>query len=185
MRKLSYILVFGFLMLSAGCIRSLHPMYTEKDIVFESSLIGQWAEDESAEVWDFSKEGTDKYRLVYTDDTGKLGTFDAHLLKIEGFLFIDVFPTKPDLKENDFYQSHLLSVHTFVYVKQIEPTLQLSFPNPDWLKDLLKEDPGAIEHEMINSEIVLSAPTEKLQAFWLKHLDKEGAFDDFSNMKRQ
>ena len=63
--------------------------------------------------------------------------------------------------------------------------MRLSFPDPDWLKNLINQDPGAIEHEIIDSEIILSAPTEKLQAFWLKHLKTEGVFDDFSNMRRR
>jgi len=185
MRNLKSAMVIGLLMVAAGCIRSLHPIYTDEDLVFEQSLIGVWADDESSEVWDFSTEGTNSYKLVYTDDSGKKGTFSAHLLRINGFLFIDFFPKKPELEENDFYEGHLLSVHTFVYLKQIEPTLQMSFASSDWLKDLLKEDPGAIGHEIIDSEIILTAQTEKLQAFWLEHLHAEGAFNEFSNMTRR
>jgi len=185
MRKLTSMTLFGVLLLSAGCIRSLHPIYTEKDIIFESSLVGRWAEDDQKETWTFSKEGTNAYTLVYADDKGKQGAFSAHLLRIKGELFLDFFPEEPDLKENDFYQFHLLPVHTFVHVKQIEPTLQMAFPDSDWLKKHLAEHPGAIRHEKIEDEIILTAATKDLQAFWLKHLDAEGVFGHPSDMKRQ
>ena len=120
-----------------------------------------------------------------TDDDGRSGTFSAHLLRIKGELFLDFFPEKPDLKENPFYQAHLLPVHTFAHVKQIEPTLQMSFPAPDWLKKLIERDPGAIQHEIIEGQIILSASTEELQTFWVTHLATEGAFSGASNMKRQ
>lgn len=185
MRKLVSITLLGMLVLSAGCIRSLHPIYTDKDLVFEPSLIGQWAEDNDREMWAFSKKGSTEYNLVYTDDKGRQGAFSVHLLKIKGNLFLDFLPEEPDLKENAFYQAHLLPVHTFAHVKQIEPTLQMRFPDPEWLKKLVKEKPGAIRHERIEKEIILTAGTKELQAFWLRHLETEGAFGDASNMKRQ
>ena len=184
MRKLMSMTLLGMLILSVGCIRSLHPIYTEKDIVFEPGLIGQWAEDDSKEIWAFSQKGTNEYKLVY-GDKGEQGAFSAHLLKIKGKLFLDFFPEDPDLKENAFYRSHLLAVHTFVYVRQIAPTLQMSFPEPGWLKKLIADSPNAIMHEKIEDEIILTAGTKELQAFWLKHLETEGAFGDASNMKRK
>jgi len=185
MHKLIFTMLFGVLLLSAGCVRSLHPMYTEKDLVFEPSLIGQWAEDDSKEIWAFSKADTNAYQLVYTDDTGAQGTFNVRLLNIEGNLFLDFFPAELDLKENAFYVFHLLPVHTFVRVKQIEPTLQMSSPDLDWLKKHIAADPGAIRHEKLGDEIILTAAVKDLQAFWLKHLDTEGAFGDPIDLKRK
>jgi hypothetical protein len=184
MRKRVSIVVLGILVAFTGCIPSLHPIYTGKDIVFEPSLIGQWAEDNSKEVLTFSRAGTNQYKFVYMDDKGKLGTFSAHLANIKGNLFLDFFPDDLYLKENEFYRFNLLPVHTFAYVKQIEPTLQMSFPNPEWIKKFLNKNPGAIRHEQIESEIILTASTEELQAFWVKHLDTEGAFEEPSVMKR-
>jgi hypothetical protein len=187
MRKLISVTLLGVLILSAGCIRSLHPIYTKQDIVFEPDLIGQWSEDddESDEVWAFSKEDANSYALVYTDDNGEQGMFNAHLAEIKGELFLDFFPNEPELIKNGFYQFHLLPVHTFVYVKQIEPTLQWSFPDPDWLEEHIAANPDAIRHEKIEDEIILTAAAKDLQAFWLKHLDAEVAFGELSNLKRK
>jgi len=185
MRKFGIIIALGILMVTAGCIRSLHPLYTEEDVVFEPGLIGEWAEEGDDETWAFSKKSENAYKFVYTDGQGKQGTFSAHLSKIEGHLFLDFFPEEPDTDKNDFYQFHLLPVHTFAHVKQIEPTLQMRFPDPDWLEELLEENPNAIRHEIVEDVgLLLTASTQELQAFWLKHLTTEDAFGDFSNMKR-
>ncbi len=193
MGKLRSIVVLGMVLALAGCVvRSLHPIYTEKDIVFEPSLIGEWAGDRSKEVFVFSKHGKDGYKLVYTDaplttrDKSKQGAFSVQLLKIKGILFLDLYPVKPDLKENLLYKLHLVPVHTFVHVRQIEPTLQMRIPDLDWLNKLLKEDPGAIRHESPPGDaVVLTASTQELQAFWLKHLTTERAFEKWGNLKRR
>ena len=185
MCKIASMTLLPFLILCPGCIRSLHPIYTEQDIVFEWGLIGEWGRDNSKETWAFSRKGTSQYKLVCTDGDGKQGVFSAHLTKIKGKLFLDFFPAELELKENDFFRIHLVPVHTFAHVKQIEPTLQMSFPNPDWLKEHLAANPNAIHHEKIEDEIILTAATKDLQAFWLKHLDSEGAFGEPNDMKRK
>ncbi len=185
MRKMISWTLLGILILCSGCIRSLHPIYTEEDLVLEPALIGQWSENDSKEVWTFSRKGTNSYTLVYTDDKGRQGRFRAHLAKLNGKLFLDLFPEEPELKENDLYKFHLLPVHTFLYVKQITPTLQMSFPDPDWLKKFIADNPKAIRHDKIDGEIILTASTKDLQAFWLKYLKTEGVFGDASNMKRE
>lgn len=151
MRQLKSIMVYGILLVSPGCIPlSLNPIYTEKDIVFEPGLIGQWAQDGSKETWAFSKRDTNEYDFVYTDEAGKRGRFSAHLVKIDGNLFLDFFPEERDVKENDFYEVHFIPAHSFAHVKQIEPTLQMRFPDPDWLEKLVTENPGAIQHGTID-----------------------------------
>lgn len=117
----------GLLLLLGGCVPSLHPLYTEKDLTFDPALLGQWTEDDGKGTWAFTKAGEKEYRLVFTDNQGKGGGFQAHLLKIEGRLFLDIFPTDLDLKENDFFRLHLLPAHTFMLVKQVQPSLQMAF----------------------------------------------------------
>jgi hypothetical protein len=185
MQTLRIITTLGILILAAGCIRSLHPIYTEKDIVFEPGLIGQWQEKGEDDVWVFSKGEDNAYKFVFTDGKGRQGAFKAHLAKIDGSLFLDFFPEKPELEENGFYQAHLLPVHTFAYVQQIEPVLQIRFPDYKWFETLVKESPDAIRHENVEPGIILSASTQELQAFWVKHLATEGAYGESSNMKRR
>ncbi len=179
-------LLAGVVLLSTGCVRSLHPLYTDKDLVFDAALVGQWGQEGEKETWVFSRADENRYRLDYTDEDGKLGRFKAHLLQIDGERFLDFFPEKPSLQENDFYRLHLMPVHTFAHVRQIEPTLQMRFPNPKWMKKYLNANPGAIRHEIVDvKEVVLTAAPKELQGFWRKHLDTRGAFGEPSDMRRQ
>lgn len=195
------------LALTTGCfIRSLHPLYTEKDIFFEPGLIGRWGDGDEGN-WVFSRGSENSYNLVITDDEGNRDPFIAHLVKIEGNLFLDLLPGQTKLEGSDFYELHFLPVHSFLYVKQIEPALQMCALDPDWLEKLLAENPDAVRHEKIQEkvivpppptandpdnvprkkiqyEIILTAPAKDLQAFLIKHLHDEGAFGEPSNMKR-
>jgi hypothetical protein len=160
----------GLLQLLGGCVPSLHPLYTEKDLTFDPALLGQWTEDDGKGTWAFTKAGEKEYRLVFTDNQGKGGGFQAHLLKIEGRLFLDIFPTDLDLKENDFFRLHLLPAHTFMLVKQVQPSLQMAFLNPDWVEKYLKEHPESIRHETLDDgHTVFTAQPKELQAFVLQH----------------
>ena len=178
---------FGILLLLSGCIvRSLHPLYTDENVIFDTRLIGQWTEENSKEIWEFSQQGEQQYKCVVYEEDGEQSILVARLLEIKGKMFLNFFPTESDRQEGVFYQLHILSVHSFAYVKQIEPTLQISFPNSDWLQELLEKNPNAIQHEVLGKDdIILSASTEALQTFWLAHLDTEGAFAELSNRQRR
>jgi hypothetical protein len=163
--------LIGLLLVLGGCVPSLHPLYTDKDLIFDLGLLGEWEwkEDTGKEIWAFTKEGEKEYQLVFTDKEGKQGRFHVHLLKIDDRMFLDLFPQNSDLKESDFYKLHLVSPHTFMLVTQIQPTLQMAFFDPDWTKAYLKEHPEAIRHEKVDDQIVLTAQPKELQAFVLQH----------------
>lgn len=170
-----------------GCIPSLHPLYTEKDLIFEKSLVGTWADENPENTWTFSQSGEKEYKLIYAED-GKPGEFVAHLLKIKDKMFIDLYPAEPELKtDNGFYKAHLIPAHTFMLVKQIEPTLQMAFLNPDTLKKIIEKDPKAVKHEKLGKDDdrdIFTASPNELQEFILKNIDTPDFFGQPSNLKR-
>jgi hypothetical protein len=182
-RYLGMVLGFGFIL--AGCIPSLQPLYTEKDLIFDPSLVGAWSD--SKETWLYEKDGEKAYRLTYTDADGKKGEFQAHLLKLGDWKFLDLYPDEAGLKSdnrNDFYNFHYVPVHTFFKISQISPVLQMSVLKGEWLEELLKADPKAIRHEEVKDRVVLTASTKELQAFVLQHARTEAAWGDPSDLRR-
>ena len=181
------LLVVSAVCFIVGCIPSLHPLYTEKDLVFEKSLLGTWSDDSPDNSWAFSQSGDKEYKLIYTED-GKPGVFVAHLLKLKDKMFIDLYPVDPELKtDNGFYKSHLIPAHTFMLVKQIEPTLQMAFLNPDKLKEIIKKDPKAVKHEKLGKDDdmdIFTASPNELQDFIIKNIDTPDFFCQPSNLKR-
>jgi len=180
-RKLLFYLLAAIL---GGCVPSLHPLYTDKDLAFEEKLSGSWSDSE--QIWKFEGDSEEKsYELIILDKDLKKGEFTAHLVKIDNMLFLDLFPEKPGLQAHDFYKFHLLRVHTFVRVEQIEPTLQMQMMNPDTIKQMLKNDPNLIKHEIVEEDrIILTASTEQLQKLMKKHANDEDFFGDTTEFKR-
>jgi hypothetical protein len=184
--KTKKFLFYLLAVLLGGCVASLHPLFTEKDFIFEKELLGVWA-DNSQETWRFkrySNENDKRYEMIYTDKDGKEGRFIACLGKLNDMMFLDLFPKDPNLQANDFYKLHLLPVHTFMKIEQIEPTLKMRMMDPEKMEDMLKNDPNLIKHEIVENRIVLTASTQQLQQFIKDHANDEGFFNNASDMKR-
>lgn len=187
MKRTALLLALAVSLMLTGCVPSLNPLYTEKDLVFDPALVGVWAEqDDSPETWAFEKTGEKEYKLVYTE-SGKAGEFQVHLLKLGNTLYLDFFPESDGLKDskrNDFYLSHFVPGHMFAKVTQIEPSLRMALVNPEWLKKLLEKNPKAIDHQPIGEDrIVLTASTKDLQKFVVANVNE--AFGDPATLKRR
>ena len=178
----------------AGCLpTTINPLYTDKDLVFDPTLVGVWSDkDDSKETWTFEKAGDKSYKFVYVESDGEVGQFEARLLKIGDARFLDFFPDESGITEmnrSGFYKIHLLRTHSFLRVLQIEPTLLMTPMDLKWMRQFLAKNPQAIRHEIIgdgdDAQIVLTASTIELQRFVLTHLKTEGAFGDRIDLKRR
>ncbi|MEW5875699.1 MAG: hypothetical protein AB1752_11040 [Candidatus Zixiibacteriota bacterium] len=168
-----------------GCIPSLHPLYTDADLVFDPALLGTWmeksAEDES---WTFTQTGKREYELIYTDGDGKPAPFIAHLISFDGRRFLDLYPSGDESPYNGFYQTHLVPAHTFMHVAEISPTLRLAMMNPAWLDSILTKHPKDLAHEREGDAVIITASTSDLQEFVLKHLDTPNAWGEQSELRK-
>jgi hypothetical protein len=185
---------FLFYMLAAilgGCVPviSLHPLYTEKDIVVDKQLFGTWVDDANSPetTWEFKSidEPKNAYKLIFTDEEGMKGSFVAHLVKLQNRLFLDIFPSELPWEPEDpnkidwpYNTLFLIPAHTFVKVDSIEPQLKLRLMLESKIEELLKENPSAVEHTSVGDRLVLTGSTKKLQAFVLKYADDERVFTD-------
>ena len=184
-KKLLFYLLAALL---AGCIppvMSLHPLYTKEDVVFEEKLLGTWVDDPNSPdtIWEFKDINKQEkaYELVFSDDNGK-GSFDAHLVKLENRLFLDVYPSEPPWGEdpnkvewiyNTFF---FIPFHTFIKIDSIEPRLKMRLMYDEEMEKLLKEDPNAVEYTSVEDRPILTASTEELQAFVLKYANDSRVF---------
>jgi len=179
------LLFYVLAVLMGGCVPifSLHPLYTDRDLVFKKKLLGTWADVNNPEVtWEFKRaeEPGKAYRLVFCDDNGKKGSFDVHLVNLKGRFFLDVYPAGPPWDPEDpnkiewyYNAAFLVPVHTFIKVESIEPMLRMRLSDHEGTKALLEAEPNAVDHAVIEETVILTAPTKQLQAFILKHADNE------------
>lgn len=174
-----------------GCVpvASLHCLYTDKDIIFEKKLLGTWVQEpnDPKTIWEFTRidEPNNAYKLIFTDEEGKKGSFVAHLVKLQDKLFLDAYPSElpwemedPNQVDWPYNCFFMLPAHTFIKVDSIEPQLKLRVTIEDKMEELLEENPNAIGHTFIEDRLVLTASTKELQAFILKYADDERLFVD-------
>jgi hypothetical protein len=180
MKKITFGLLVAVAAILAGCVvTSVCPFYTEKDLVFEPALVGDWIkEGKNAgdyEVWKFEKSAALAYRFTLIE-ADKATVMEAHAFKLQGQLFLDIASIDQDI--------HVIPPHYLLKVSQVTPALRMSELNHDWLKGLLGKEPNAIPHHLVRSgdkpddcRVVLTASTAELQEFVLKHLKTEAAWE--------
>ncbi|OHB62083.1 MAG: hypothetical protein A2168_05805 [Planctomycetes bacterium RBG_13_50_24] len=195
--KTKKLFFYMFAVILGGCIPviSLHPLYTEKDVVVDKKLCGTWADDaNSPTTWEFKciDEPKNAYKLIFTDEDGKKGSFVAHLVKLQNRLFLDIFPSElpwepedPNKMDWPYNSIFLIPAHTFVKIDSIEPQLKLRLMLESNMEELLKEKPDAVEHTSVGDRIVLTGSTKELQTFILKYADDKRVFTDQVTLSRK
>jgi hypothetical protein len=171
-----------------SCLPSLHPLYTEKDVIASSKLEETWFMDE--EYWRFEKADSkakpsyDLYIGQHLDSLYHL--FTVHLLELDGKLFLDFYPLDLDTRGiDDFYSIHFVPAHTFAIVDEMEEKLVIRLADGDRLDKIFTEGKIRIKHEVLqHNQIVLTAPTKELQKFVLKYSDHDGLFPEESTFDR-
>ena len=196
--KTKKLLFYMLAVILGGCVPviSLHPLYTEKDVVLDKKLYGTWVDDANSPktTWEFKSidEPNNAYKLIFTDEEGMKGSFVAHLVKLQNSLFLDIFPSElpwepedPNKMDWPYNTLFLIPAHTFVKIDSIEPQLKLRLTSESNMEELLKENPSAVEHTSVGNRLVLTGSTKELQAFVLKYADDERVFTDQVTLSRK
>jgi len=183
-KALIIILAFFIASLTACIIKSLHPFYSDNDIVFDESIIGTFMDQDSA-IWTFSQTsyaeeifGPQKkhssYRVTFEDDHDS-SVFIVHLFELNGlkyFDFLPVFAEGETLKD-----IHMIPVHSVARVKFWgKNNFSFIWYSQEWLDDLSKNKKLKIDHENVKTGLskysettVLTAETKDLQKFIIKY----------------
>jgi len=186
MKNIAILFTLCLLFISTSCVPSLNPIYTEQDLIFDSSLIGVWADKDTHETWALAScDRQLEYILMHTDPGGKKGEFTARLVRVGDTTFLDIAPVNPGFTQSDFYQGHFFATHTFVHVTKVGSSVQLSVLEPHWLKEAVAVNPEAIRHQKIRGEIVLTSSPKETQKFLLANLNNREAFSEPVELARK
>jgi hypothetical protein len=186
MRSLTAATIVMGLMILAGCFPpvTLNPIYTEEETVFEPDLVGVWSEEDSSDQFQFEQTGETAYDLTGSVDSGVVFSFGVRLTRLNGELFMDLYPDYYDVDIDDFYKLHLLPVHSFYRIELTTDTLRLFMIDEDWLSKFMESNADATPYEVLAERTVLTGTTGQLQAFVGQLMETEGAFEEAVTLLR-
>src|SRR5690348_13575548 len=161
-----------------GCVvTSVCPYYTEKDLVTEPAILGNWTNSKKPDqAWKFEQTDKFAYRLTMTEPSTTT-VLEARAFKLEGQPFLDISSIERDY--------HVIPAHYLLKIEQTDPSLKFTELDDVWLKTFLAHKPTATPYHILenpsnpsDSRIVLTGDTPELQSFVLRHLKTRGAWKD-------
>lgn len=167
-----YVIVAAALLLT-GCVPSLEPLYTDRDVTSDSRVTGAWTVKGGGMTVTADGRG---YKVAYTDSENPENrlNFKAHLVKLGSTLFVDLFPEPP--KDMSCYPC--VPMHMFAKLAIQANTLRVDLFDPSWFDKMAKEGKITAGHTMVVDGYMLTAKTADLQAFVLKYANEPKAFVD-------
>jgi hypothetical protein len=196
MRRLFPIgLVAVLLCLLAGCEpqKSLFPLATDQDKVFESQLLGQWKIWTGTELKPGEKPGIitfSKYNDPYIydvripnfgDDGSTTLTSRAKLVKLGNVLFVDF--EAPDLDKLPRFPYPAVESHVFGKLSLENDKARIDFLSDDWVQDNIQAGKLPLAFVPLQGP-VLSASTTDLRKFAQDHADDPKAFSEVMSLAR-
>ena len=178
MRRFAFVFILAAALFAQGClVVSMHPLYTEEDVVFDEALIGTWGDaGGDKEVWTFEPAEGNAYRMTVDEEGKEPGHFEAHLVKLGEYLFLDLYPEEPE-SVNEFFTSHVIPAHSIWRARLTSDTLGLAPLDFDWITQEIEEGRLDVEHEKLKDFLVLTGEPHDLQMLVLKH--PHDAFEDY------
>ncbi len=193
MSKLRTLIALGLIGLLAGCASppSLHPLYTENDLVFEPDLLGTWQDVETTLI--FEEAGGDSYLLTYSV-AGKASQYEAHLAALGGYLYLDVILKESEFGDRLAPQAFVSAIraHGFYRIELDGNTLRVRHLNCDWLAEELEAGRADLRHEPLTEPdrlnedgFLITASTEEIQRFLAEHSQDSDVFQPLTEFARR
>jgi len=183
----------------SGCLSTLHPLFTEKELVFDTRLLGRWQAGDGNDIATF-EQGTpanfdqlpeamrklsNKGYLVTIKDDNTVAKYYAFLTSLGKQLYIDYYPCEnaKQSKYDDFYKQHLVKMHSFYRIRfNDDQSFETSQFDEDFLKQLIDKKQIRIKYEVRwDGNYIITASTSELQQYVLKYGDVPDAYYKESN----
>ena len=204
------LLLFALTILFNGCLTTLYPFFTEKDVVFNPELIGDWAysnksekgsilfetitQNKSIELSEGIRKMTGKgYLVTWKDSIGQpTSQYFVFLAKIGKHFYLDFYPADMDDERpvDRIFKGHKLKLHHCYKVNfHSKDRLEIKMFEESFLTDLIEKKQIRIHYEekgSFDKKRIITASTDELQQYLLKYSNNPKAYSEvFSyNCKR-
>ncbi len=184
----------------SGCLFTLYPIFTEKDVVYSQQLLGSWKyrinvkEVMYMNISKINESGIKKlpgsiktiahkgYLITDKDEDGIiLGNYLVFLVKIGKYHFLDYYPleTTEHKKHPEFIKMHYAKMHFFYRINfKNSRSFEIKRFDEGYLKQLIEKKQISIQYEERAYRLpdVITAPTEELQQYILKYSNVKDAY---------
>jgi hypothetical protein len=191
-------ILFSAVLCLAGCLTTLHPIFTAKDLMIDSRLFGNWekAKDKTKviyrqpnayEVTNLSpalqNQATKIYMLDEKDAQGNMrSTYYAFMIKLGKYYYMDYYPAseKERRSADNFFAAHYIPMHS-IYRIEFKSNNSFNVQRLDggYLEKLIKNKQIRIKHEVMeDGGILITASTEELQQYLIKYSEVPEAYNN-------
>ncbi len=182
--------LLGILSLSVpACLWSVHPLCTDKDVVFEPELLGVWTTTDGEKTAIIQHGEDNSYEITYLQEDlseGASGKYRGRLVRLGDYLFLDV---RPDKKALDTLMEtkpmwYLLPTHTFYRLELNGDTVAVSVVDDGLVQEAAEL---ALAYEKISDEdgYLLTASPAEMQAQLKKRGGEEKIYVKLGEFRRQ
>lgn len=178
--KKSLLVILLICLILAGCVPSLNPLYTDKDLIVLPGLEGTWI-DQDNNFWTFDKGEDKSYRMTYSRNTEIKENdeiFKAHLVRLDNYIFMDLYPQEGAFRDKQGMMTiHYVPTHTFSKLQLTGDNLQINMLNPEWINNMKDQQRIFIGYEKMENGVLLTAKPKDLQRFISAYADDSKAFE--------
>lgn len=176
--------------LLAGCWqKSVHPFYTEKDLIEEPKLAGAWIlqtdSDDDRTSCTITAAGDKRYAVAVQNKEGRW-EYEARLFKLDGERFLNL--------ESKLRSESTVPAHHAFRIVELGEQLKFAPLYSHVVRGRLRKNPGALAHAVVSDpaergngakdEWVLTADTKALQKFLREHMNDKDLFLDSLVLKK-
>jgi hypothetical protein len=192
------LILFSAILCLAGCLTTLHPIFTANDLVTDARLIGNWerAKDKTKIVYRLpnanelnnlspalQSEAVKIYMLDQKDEQGNLrSTNYAFMVKLGKYYYMDYYPAseKERRLSDHFFASHYIPMHSIYRIQfQSDNSINVQRLDGGYLEKLIKNKQIRIKHEVMeDGGIFITASTQELQQYLIKYSEVSEAYSD-------
>ncbi len=184
----------------SGCLFTLYPIFTEKDVVYTQQLLGSWkfmTNENKVERMDITKINESDVKqltgsikniahkgyLITNKNEQEIivGNHLVFLVKIGKYHYLDYYPLEipEDKKHPEFFRMHYMKMHIFYRIDfKSSKILELKRFDDAFLKQLIEKKQIRIrlEERPYRLPAVITASTEELQQYILKYSNVQEAY---------
>ena len=170
MRKIVWCVILAAL-LGTGCgdLLSLHPLYGDKDRVFDPAFEGRWEKDDVLVLVNRTESAYHVVMQSKTDASDK-SEFEAVLVDVKGIRFVDV------VQEDNVG-------HMFLKARVADDRLLFAFFDSKWLRQRIAHENAEIARG--RKQAVLTARTPQLKKLVEQYAAEPKAYDDEIVLRRE